>query len=74
LLVAPDSFDPNKQLPSDLFDQLVIDPGAGLSEAINLGVANLPNSVELINWLGDDDVLTKGSLAIAEHTLESSTD
>jgi hypothetical protein len=74
LLVAPDSFDPNKQLPSDLFDQLVIDPGAGLSEAINLGVANLPNSVELINWLGDDDVLTKGSLAIAEHTLESSSD
>ena len=74
LLVAPASFDPQKQLPSDLFDQLVIDPGAGLSEAINLGVANLPHSVELINWLGDDDVLTEGSLAIAEHTLESSSD
>jgi hypothetical protein len=74
LLVAPDSFDPKKQLPSDLFDQLVIDPGAGLSEAINLGVANLPDSVELINWLGDDDVLTEGSLVISANTLESSKD
>lgn len=74
LLVAPTSFDPSTQLPSDLFDQVVTDPGAGLSAAINLGVANLPASVELVNWLGDDDVLTEGSLEISAQTLESSTD
>ena len=74
LLVAPASFYPDKQLSSDLFDQAVIDPGAGLAAAINLGVANLPAAVELVNWLGDDDVLTKGSLAISAHALGSSTE
>ena len=72
LLVAPTSFDPRPLLSSDLFDQVVIDPGAGLSEAINLGVESLPTSVEFINWLGDDDVLTEGSITTAARELEAS--
>jgi GT2 family glycosyltransferase len=55
-----------------LFDQIVIDPGSGLSEAINLGVESLPTSVEFINWLGDDDVLTEGSITTAARELEAS--
>ena len=72
LVVAPNYFDPKTLLPSDLFDQVVVDPGAGLSEAINLGVASLPASVDLVNWLGDDDVLTEGSITTAARELESS--
>ena len=72
LLVAPKSFDPRPLLPSDLFDQVVIDPGAGLSEAINLGVESLPAAVQFINWLGDDDVLTEGSITTTARVLEAS--
>jgi hypothetical protein len=57
-----------------LFDQVVVDPGQGLSKAINLGVENLPVSVEIINWLGDDDLLTQGSVTTAARELESSKD
>lgn len=74
LLVAPNTFDAKFLPSSDLFDQIVVDPGAGLSEAINLGVESLPASVELINWLGDDDVLTQGSITTAARELEASTD
>ena len=73
LLVAPSTFDANAMLPSNLFDQVVIDPGRGLSEAINLGVESLPGSVELINWLGDDDLLTEGAITTASRELEASS-
>ena len=73
LLVAPSTFDAKSQLPSNSFDQVVIDPGAGLSEAINLGVQSLPVSVQFINWLGDDDVLTEGSITTAARVLKAST-
>ena len=72
LLVVPTSFDPRFLLPSNMFDQVVIDPGAGLSEAINLGVESLPAAVQFINWLGDDDVLTEGSITSAARVLEAS--
>jgi GT2 family glycosyltransferase len=55
-----------------LFDQVVVDPASGLSAAINLGVESLPTSVEFINWLGDDDVLTEGSITTAARELEAS--
>ena len=72
LLVAPTSFDPGSLLSSELFDQVVVDPGSGLSEAINLGVESLPATVQFINWLGDDDVLTEGSITTAARVLEAS--
>ncbi len=72
LLVAPTSFDARSLLPSELFDQVVVDPASGLSAAINLGVESLPTSVEFINWLGDDDVLTEGSITTAARELEAS--
>ena len=72
LLVAPTSFDAGSLLSSELFDQVVVDPGSGLSEAINLGVQSLPATVQFINWLGDDDVLTEGSITTAARVLEAS--
>jgi hypothetical protein len=54
-----------------LIDQFVIDPGRGLPNAINAGFSELPPEIEYINWLGDDDLLTKGSLGKATTGLDS---
>ena len=74
LLVAPTAFEAKNLLPSQLFDQVIADPGIGLSEAINSGIESLPSSVELINWLGDDDLLTEGSITTSARELEASPD
>jgi GT2 family glycosyltransferase len=42
--------------------EVIDDPGS-LPAAINLGVRDLPDGIEFVNWLGDDDLLTPGSLA-----------
>jgi 2-phospho-L-lactate guanylyltransferase (CobY/MobA/RfbA family) len=46
-------------------DQFVVDPGSGLPEAINKGLAELPLEIEYINWLGDDDLLKPESISKA---------
>jgi hypothetical protein len=46
----------------------VTDPGDGLSAAINAGWQNLQD-IEFITWLGDDDTLTEGSLALTTEAL-----
>ncbi len=65
LLVAPQSFNSVKLITDGLIDGVVQDPRNGISEAINLGIMSLPPEVEFVNWLGDDDLLTKDSLAVA---------
>ena len=62
LVVAPKTFDATKLSAAGLIDQFVEDPKKGLAEAINLGFSLLPREIKLINWLGDDDLLTAGSL------------
>lgn len=59
LLVAPVRIHPTLNQHSHLFDQLVADPGTGLAAAINEGVEKLPAQIQIFNWLGDDDLLTK---------------
>lgn len=61
-LVAPAQFDSSSLLEAGLVDQVVGDPGKGLPEAINQGIRQLPKSIEYVNWLGDDDLLTSGSI------------
>ncbi len=53
-----------------LVDLVVSDPGQGLPQAINLGITKLPGEVEHINWLGDDDLLTTGSLILSSAFLD----
>ena len=65
-IVAPESAKLASVLDSNTYDALIVDPGAGLSAAIDVGLRSFPQSVQYINWLGDDDLLTEGSL---EHTL-----
>ena len=70
-LVAPAGFDGESILNSGLADQFAIDPGAGLSKAINHGIAELPENVEYVNWLGDDDQLAENSITIASAVLDA---
>lgn len=41
------------------------DPGHGISAALNAGIAAATPGTEYFAWLGDDDLLTEGSLAAA---------
>jgi GT2 family glycosyltransferase len=52
----------------------VVDPGEGLPAAINQGISELPSHVQFVNWLGDDDLLTKGSLETTAKVLENDTE
>jgi GT2 family glycosyltransferase len=62
LIVAPEAFRSNNSLDRELYDLILADPARGLPAAIDFGINNLPTSVQYVNWLGDDDLLTKDSL------------
>jgi glycosyltransferase involved in cell wall biosynthesis len=70
VMVAPSSFDASKYLAEGSVHQLVEDPGSGLAGAINAGFAAMPKEIEYINWLGDDDLLTPGSLRSTSTVLD----
>ena len=70
-LVAPCDFDYKELMSLDLVHQFVIDPGTGLPEAINKGFSELPSDITYINWLGDDDLLSPGSIAKASSVLDA---
>jgi GT2 family glycosyltransferase len=70
VLVAPDTFDPSSFKSSGLVDLFVEDPKIGLPGAINAGIKSLPKKIEFVNWLGDDDLLTPGSLLQTSTMLE----
>jgi hypothetical protein len=74
VLVTPIDFDTAFLRNEGLIDQQVDDPGIGLSEAINAGVAALPESVRYTNWLGDDDLLALGSLSRCADFLDKNPD
>lgn len=71
VLVCPESFDFETLLQAGTVHQIVMDPGTGLPEAINEGFRHMPSGVELINWLGDDDLLSPGSLDLAIQVLDA---
>jgi len=74
LLVAPSSLDISNLQSLGLVDSVVADAGAGLAAAINLGIDSLPDSVEYINWLGDDDLLKPDSLNSCTDALDMKPD
>jgi glycosyltransferase involved in cell wall biosynthesis len=53
-------------------DDVVVDPGHGLAAAINRGIESLPQSVQYVNWLGDDDLLEPGAIDLAAAALDGS--
>jgi GT2 family glycosyltransferase len=74
LLVAPKEFSPDELKSLSLIDASVEDKGEGLAAAINWGIESLPVDIEYVTWLGDDDLLTKGSLKRSLEVLDSSKD
>ena len=70
-LVAPSDFDYKELMSLDLVHQFVVDPGTGLPGAINKGISELPDDIRYINWLGDDDLLSPGSITKASAVLDS---
>jgi GT2 family glycosyltransferase len=66
--------------PSEEVDQLaqrygarvVPDPRRGMSGALNAGFAAGDDATEYVGWLGDDDLLTAGSLAATTTALDAS--
>ena len=70
LLVAPASFKSDALKSAGLLDSVVVDAGGGLAAAINQGIRALPSTVEYVNWLGDDDLLTDSSLFTSSRTLD----
>ena len=50
-------------------DVWVDDPGQGAAAAINEGIQALPSDITIVGWIGDDDLLERGSLRWAEAEL-----
>lgn len=63
ILVGRAGFDPKPY--AHLIDEYLDEPESNLAAKINFGLRALPTSIEFFNWLGDDDLLTPGSLTIA---------
>ncbi len=72
-LVGPKVLDSKQLVSQGLIDQLTPDPGGGLASAVNAGIASLPETVEYVNWLGDDDLLKPGAIEVARDALATDT-
>ena len=70
-LVGPKDFNSKQLVSQGLIDEVTPDPGGGLASAINAGIASLPETVEYVNWLGDDDLLKPGVIGVALEVLTS---
>lgn len=69
VLVGCKGFDPSAFLREGLIDEYLDEATASLPGKINQGFRALPKDIKFINWLGDDDLLTPGSLDIAAQRL-----
>ena len=65
LLVGNKGFDAQQLAAAGLIDQYLDEQDPGLAAKINFGFRSLPANIKYINWLGDDDLLTPGSLDIS---------
>ena len=70
-VVAPKDSNLRNFVDSGQVDQVVVDPGHGLSHAINKGFESLPGDIHYINWLGDDDLLAPDSISDVARILDA---
>jgi GT2 family glycosyltransferase len=73
-VVCPQPKELEQHVEPTLYDKMLLDPGSGLSAAINFGIRALPESVRFVNWLGDDDLLVSESITVARSALERDED
>lgn len=70
VVVAPASFDVSTLIAEGLVDRKLDEIGRSLPAAIEQAFASLPDSIEFIAWLGDDDLLRPGALTLASEYLD----
>jgi hypothetical protein len=70
VLVGRNGFDASSYQKAGLVDLYVDEVEASLPNKINQGFRALPENIEYITWIGDDDLLSPGALGIAVQALE----
>jgi glycosyltransferase involved in cell wall biosynthesis len=70
MVVCPSGAAEAVQLAAEFCAQVVDDPG-GMTAAINAGLAQAGQDHEYFNWIGDDDLLTPGSLSATVGALDA---
>jgi hypothetical protein len=66
ILMGP-NVETNSKDYKGLFDQRIEEPKTGtLSEKLSLALSSFPDNIDLITWIGDDDLLAPGSLEFLE--------
>lgn len=63
LVTPPEMIDSLRQYSEQI--QIVAENSNGLPAAINLGFEKLPEGIEYISWIGDDDLLTPNAGAVS---------
>ena len=71
ILMGPD-VQMNSNDYEGLFDELIEEPKTGtLSEKLNFALSSFPENIDLITWIGDDDLLAAESLELLEKEFRS---
>jgi hypothetical protein len=65
VLVGRKGFDANSYQKAGLVDLYVDETETSVPNKINQGFRALPESIEYITWIGDDDLLAPGALSVA---------
>ncbi len=65
VLIGRKGFDSTSYQKAGLVDLYIDELEASVPNKINQGFRALPESIEYITWIGDDDLLARGSLSIA---------
>jgi GT2 family glycosyltransferase len=70
VLVGRKGFDVTSYQKASLVDLYVDEIEASVPNKINQGFRALPENIEYITWIGDDDLLAPGSIAVATSALD----
>jgi GT2 family glycosyltransferase len=70
VLVGRKGFDATSYKKAGLVDLYVDEIEASVPNKINQGFRALPENIEYITWIGDDDLLAPGSIAVATSALD----
>lgn len=70
VLVGRKGFDANSYQKLGLVDLYIDEEETSVPKKINQGFRALPENIEYITWIGDDDLLSPGSLDLAKSALD----
>jgi hypothetical protein len=65
IVVKKNGLDLTKLEEAGLIDECIDEPSKDIASAINLGIRSMPKDIRYVSWLGDDDLLARGSLVKA---------